>query len=449
MPTYDYDVLVLGAGSGGLSVAEKAAAYGRKTAVIEGGPVGGTCVHVGCVPKKMMWYAAEIAHRLHDAAGYGFDVEAKGLDRAALVQRRQAYIGGITQWYDGYLRDLSIDVIKGTGRFVDAHTLEVAGRRVSGRDIFICVGGEPVMPEIPGAHLGISSDGFFGLTQLPKKVAVVGGGYIGVELAGVLNALGAEVHLVLRHAHALNHFDPLIAEVVTEGLRNDGVHVHHWPAVRELSSEQNGLCLRGEAGSVLFDLNQVLWAVGRRPRTAGLNLAAAGLEPTAEGYILTDNLQQTSVPHIYAVGDVTGRAALTPVAIAAGRRLADRLYGGMPDRHLDYNLIPTVVFAHPPVATVGLTEVQARAHFGDAVKVYSSKFTPMYHAPTLAKRPVAIKLVVTGADEKVVGCHIVGMGADELLQGFAVAMRMGATKRDFDDTVAIHPSIAEELVTLR
>ncbi|MEK6749641.1 MAG: glutathione-disulfide reductase [Pseudomonadota bacterium] len=449
MATYDYDVLVLGAGSGGLSVAEKAAAYGKKTAVIEAGPIGGTCVHVGCVPKKIMWFAADIAHRLHDAAGYGFDVTLQGLDWAALVQRRQDYIAGITQWYDGYLRDLHIDVVRGVGRFVDAHTLEVAGRRVSGREIFICVGGEPITPDIPGAQLGMTSDGFFALTQAPKKAAVVGGGYIGVELAGVLNALGAEVHLILRHAHVLNNFDPLIAETVTEGLRNDGVHIHHWPAVSELSALGDALTLRGVADNAIFDINKLIWAVGRRPRTASLNLQAAGLTATALGYIETDDMQNTCVPHIYALGDVTGRAALTPVAIAAGRRLADRLYGGQTKRHLDYRLIPTVVFAHPPVGTVGLTEPQARAQFGETVKIYSSRFTPMYHAPTAAKRPVAIKLIVVGNDEKVVGCHIVGMGADEMLQGFAVAMRMCATKRDFDDTVAIHPSIAEELVTLR
>jgi len=304
---------------------------------------------------------------------------------------------------------------------------------------------------VPGAELGITSDGFFELDRCPGRVAIVGGGYIGVELAGVLRALGCEVTLFLRaHEDFLPGFEAMLRETLMEEMVNDGVSIHAGTAIASLA--RNGddtLSLTTGTGQVLAGFNAFIWAVGRVPHTAELNLQAAGVEVDAQGFIVTDEYQSTNVHGIYAVGDATGRKPLTPVAIAAARRLADRLFGGQRERRLVYENIPSVVFSHPPIGTVGLTEDGARAIHGDAVKVYQTRFTPMYHNLTVRKPRTAMKLVTVGAMEKVVGCHIIGPGADEMLQGFAVAVRMGATKQDLDDTVAIHPTSAEELVTMR
>ncbi len=445
-----YDLIAIGAGSGGLSVAERAALYGRRCAVVESGPLGGTCVNVGCVPKKVMWFGAGLAHALDDAAGYGFTLHGHDFDWARLKAARDRYVGGINDWYGNYLADSGIDLLRGTARLVDARHVEVGGEVYSADRIALAPGGEPVVPDLPGAEHGITSDGFFALEAQPRRVAVVGSGYIAVELAGLLNGLGSEVTLLVRKGHVLREFDAMLREELMEALGESGVRLLTRTQVAEVRRADDGtLTLVSDGGQELGPFDTLVWAIGRRPRTAGLDLEAAGVATDADGFITTDTYQNTSVDGVYALGDATGRAALTPVAIAAGRRLADRLYGEQPDRHLDYALIPTVVFSHPPIGTVGLTEAEARDAHGDAVKVYQTRFTAMYHA--LAPHPVAtaMKLVCVGAREKVVGCHVIGPGADEMLQGFAVAMRMGATKRDFDDTVAIHPTSAEELVTMR
>ena len=449
MPTH-YDLIAIGAGSGGLSVAERAAKHGAKCAVIEKGPLGGTCVNVGCVPKKVMWFGASIAHTLQDAAGYGFRFDPPSFDWATLKQARDAYVHGINGWYHTYLADSDIDEIPGTARFVDAHTLEVDGQQYTADHIVIAVGGTPTLPDIPGAELGITSDGFFELEELPRRVAVVGAGYIAVELAGVLNALGSDVTMLLRKEHLLRNFDAMLRESLMEEMLNDGISILAGSQVAAVTRQDDGsLCIECTNGQRQEGFDQLVWAIGRTPLTADLNLAAAGLDVTAEGFVPSDDFENTRVPGIYALGDVTGKPALTPVAIAAGRRLGDRLFGGMKERRLVYEHISTVVFSHPPIGTVGLTEEEARATHGDAVKIYQTRFTPMYYAPLEHKRQTAMKLVTVGAQEKVVGCHIIGDGADEMLQGFAVAIRMGATKQDLDDTVAIHPTSAEELVTMR
>lgn len=448
--TRHYDLIALGAGSGGLSVAERAARYGARCAVIERGPLGGTCVNVGCVPKKVMWFGAGLAHALEDAAGYGFSLGAHSFDWAALKGARDRYVHGINDWYHTYLADSNIDEITGTARFVDARTLEVAGQRYTADHIVIATGGYPTVPDLPGAEFGITSDGFFELTELPRRVAVVGAGYIAVELAGVLNALGSDVTLLLRRETLLRGFDAMLRESLMEEMLSAGVNILAGTQVAAVTRPTGGtLSIECGNGQRLEGFDQLIWAIGRTPATAGLNLAAAGVETDAAGYIPSNAYEETNAPGIYAVGDVNGKVALTPVAIAAARRLADRLFGGMADRHLSYELIPTVVFSHPPIGTVGLTEEQARERHGDAVKIYSTRFTPMYHAISGRRERTAMKLVTVGAQEKVVGCHIIGLGADEMLQGFAVALRMGATKRDLDDTVALHPTSAEELVTLR
>ena len=448
--TKHYDLIAIGAGSGGLSVAERAARYGAKCAVIEHGPLGGTCVNVGCVPKKVMWFGAGLAHALEDATGYGFSLSAHSFDWAVLKQARDRYVHNINSWYHTYLADSNIDEIVGSARFVDAHTVEVAGARYSADHIVIAVGGYPTLPDLPGADLGITSDGFFALTELPRRVAVVGSGYIAVELAGVLNALGADVTLLLRRETLLRGFDAMLRESLMEEMLNAGIGILAGTQVVSVDRQGDGsLCIECSNGQRLEGFDQLIWAIGRTPATANLNLAAAGVETDAAGFIPSNSYEETNVPGIYAVGDVNGKLALTPVAIAAARRLADRVFGGMADRHLSYETIPTVVFSHPPIGTVGLTEEQARERHGEAVKIYSTRFTPMYHAISGRREETAMKLVTVGAQEKVVGCHIIGLGADEMLQGFAVAIRIGVTKRDLDDTVALHPTSAEELVTLR
>lgn len=445
-----YDLIAIGAGSGGLSVAERAAKYGAKCAVIESGPVGGTCVNVGCVPKKVMWYGASLAHALRDAQDYGFAVQGGELDWGKLVASREAYIQGINDWYHTYLADSNIDLIQGHGRMLDAHTVEVAGERYSAPHIVIAPGTRPGVPDVPGAELGITSDGFFALREQPRRIAVVGSGYIAVEIAGLLNALGSDVSLVIRRRQVLASFDAMLRDTLMEEMIGAGVNILSGMTPERVARAGDGsLSLFCAGGHEVTGFDTLLWAIGREPNVDQLNLAAAGIESDARGFVITDDFQNTNVAGVYALGDVTGRAALTPVAIAAGRRLGDRLFGGQPERKLDYSLIPTVMFSHPPIGTVGLTEDQARAEHGDAVKVYSTRFTPMYHAFTRHQSKTAMKLVCVGAQEKVLGCHIIGLGADEMLQGFAVAIRMGATKKDLDDTVAIHPTSAEELVTMR
>lgn len=445
-----YDLLSIGAGSGGLSACERAAEYGKKTAVIENKIVGGTCVNIGCVPKKVMWFASEIAGALDDAKGYGFDVTVNGFDWKKLVDAREGYIKGITDWYGNYLKDSNIDYLQGTAKFIDPHTVDVDGVLYTADHIVISPGGYPIVPEVEGAEFGITSDGFFALTEQPKRVAVVGAGYIAVELAGVLNGLGSEVSMLLRRGHFLDSFDVMLRETLMEDMMNAGINIMSRINIEKVVKNADGtLNVFCDGGITIENLDALVWAIGRAPNTAPLDLEAAGIICTEQGYIPTDEFQQTNVAGVYAVGDVIGQAQLTPVAINAARRLSDRLFNNMPDRKLDYSNIPTVMFSHPPIGTMGLTEEQARKEHGDAVKVYQTSFTAMYHALVEHKQQTAMKLVCVGANEKVVGIHIIGKGADEMLQGFSVAIKMGATKKDFDNVVAIHPTSSEELVTMR
>lgn len=445
-----YDLIAIGGGSGGLSAAERAAKYGAKCAVIESGPMGGTCVNVGCVPKKVMWYAGMLAHAVEDAKGYGFAAKTGALDWATLIEGRQGYIQGINDWYHTFLADSNIDEIVGTAKFIDAHTVEVNGERYTAEHIVISPGTKPIVPSTPGAELGINSDGFFALKEQPKRMAVVGSGYIAVEIAGLMCALGTEVTLIIRRGHVLGNFDAMLREVLMEEMVAAGINIMSSMEIEKIEKADDGsLTLNCSGGHTLTGFDRLLWAIGREPNTADLDLPVTGVNTDKAGYIPTDDFQNTNVAGVYAVGDVTGRAALTPVAIGAARRLADRLFDNQPDRKLDYENIATVVFSHPPIGTVGLSEDEARKQHGDAVKVYTSRFTPMYHALTEHKTQTAMKLVCVGAQEKVVGIHMIGLGADEMMQGFAVALRMGATKQDLDDTVAIHPSSAEEFVTMR
>lgn len=447
--TERYDLLVIGGGSGGLAHAQRAVEYGATAAIVEQGPLGGTCVNVGCVPKKVMWYAAHLAHQFHHTADYGFDCEVKGHDWAALKSRRDTYIERLNTLYETNLDRRGVTYLAGKAHFVDAHTISVAGKRYEADRIVIATGGRPMVPDIPGAELGITSDDFFELEERPQRVLIAGSGYIAVELAGVFSALGSDVQLVVRKDRVLRDFDDMLSSELMEAMDHDDIDLVTGIVPHAVQETADGLVLHAVDGRTLGPVDCLLWAIGREPNTEGLDVANAGVEQDVLGFIPTDKYQQTNVENIFAVGDVTGRDALTPVAIAAGRRLADRLYGGMEGRHLEYELIPTVIFSHPTIGTVGLTEEAARAQYGDDVKVYTTGFIGMYYALGTRKRRSVMKLITTGADEKIVGCHVIGEGADEMLQGFAVAIRMGATKQDFDDTVAIHPTSAEELVTMR
>lgn len=446
----DFDLICIGGGSGGIAAARRAAEYGAKTAVVEYKKLGGTCVNVGCVPKKVMWYAAHYFETGYYGGDYGIKSETYGLDWSELKRRRDAYIERLNGIYDRNLRRSGVTLIEGFARFVDPHTIEVGGKRYTAERFVLATGGRPVLPEIPGANLGIDSDGFFALEDKPKHVAVVGAGYVAVELAGVFHHLHTRTHLVIRHERALRGFDPMLQDILMEELKADKLDVVTNATPARLERRDDGLCLTMEDGRELTGLDQVVWAIGRTSMTDDLGLDKAGVVIDERGDIPVDKFQASNRPHIFAIGDVTGQFPLTPVAIAAGRRLSDRLYGGMEGRHLDYHNIATVVFSHPAMGTVGLTEPEARKQFGDAaVKCYTSHFISMEFALGERKRRSAMKLVCTGPEERIVGIHLFGPGSDEMLQGFAVAVRMGATKQDFDDTVAIHPTAAEELVTMR
>lgn len=449
--TRHYDYLAIGGGSGGIASINRAASYGKKCAIIEAKYLGGTCVNVGCVPKKIMWHAAQIAEAIHlYGPDYGFDTTVNSFDWKKLIASRSAYIDRIHQSYDRVLGNNKVDVITGFARFVDAHTVEVNGEKITADHILIATGGRPAIPSIPGAEHGINSDGFFELDAMPKRVAVVGAGYIAVEIAGVLNGLGAETHLFVRKHAPLRTFDPMIVEALVEVMAAEGPMLHTDSIPKSITKNADGsLTLALENGTEQV-VDCLIWAIGREPATDNINLEAAGIKTNKRGYIPVDKFQNTNVAGVYAVGDNTGAVELTPVAVAAGRRLSERLFNNKPDEHLDFTNIPTVVFSHPPIGTIGLTETQAREQYGDdQVKVYKSSFTAMYTAVTSHRQPCRMKLVCAGKEEKIVGIHGIGFGMDEILQGFAVAVKMGATKKDFDNTVAIHPTAAEEFVTMR
>ncbi|XP_030335320.1 glutathione reductase, mitochondrial isoform X8 [Strigops habroptila] len=430
-----YELLVLGGGSGGLAGARRAAELGARVALVEPHRLGGTCVNVGCVPKKVMWNAAVHMEFIHDHADYGFETPSIKFNWRTIKEKRDAYVRRLNEIYENNLKKAHIDIIRGYGKFTadPEPTIEVHGKRYTAPHILIATGGHPAVPsdsQIPGASLGMTSDGFFDLEELPRRSVIVGAGYIAVEIAGILSTLGSKSSLLIRQDKV---------KTVTKspsGLLD----------VTVTSSVPGHKPTEG----VIQDVDCLLWAVGREPNTQDLCLDRVGVQMDAKGHVVVDEYQNTTRRGVYAIGDVCGRALLTPVAIAAGRKLAHRLFEGKQDSRLDYHCIPTVVFSHPPIGTVGLTEDEAVATHGrENVKIYSTSFNPLYHAVTQRKVKCVMKLVCAGKEEKVVGLHMQGLGCDEMLQGFAVAIKMGATKADLDNTVAIHPTSAEELVTLR
>lgn len=464
-PGEKYDVVFIGGGSGGSAGSRRAALHNAKAALIEeSGKLGGTCVNVGCVPKKIMWHAADIADKLrHAANGYHCNLPKDGpkFNWATFKPQRDAYIRWLNGIYDKNVTGEGVAYYAGHAKLTSPTSIEITREdgttySIATDKVVVATGGRPIIPsddEIPGASLGIDSDGFFALEDQPKRVAVVGAGYIAVELAGVLNTLGSETHLIARHDKVLRTFDPSLQDVLLPWMQHTGINFHGNSKVLKVEGQRGGpLTVHLSTGKTL-EVDTLLWAIGRKPNTDNLGLEDVGVKLDKAGNVVVDEWQETNVKGIFSIGDVQGKALLTPVAIAAGRRLSNRLYGEEKFKNdkLDYNDIPTVIFSHPPIGTVGLTEPQAREKYGDAVKIYKSSFRALYFSmiPADHKEPSMFKLVVVGPEERVVGVHVIGLGSDELLQGFAVAVKMGATKRDFDDTVAIHPTSAEELVTLR
>ncbi len=447
-----FDYICIGGGSGGIASANRAAMHGAKVALIEAKALGGTCVNVGCVPKKVMWHGAQIAEAIHlYAKDYGFDVNVNGFNWDKLVENRQAYIDRIHTSYENVLGKNNIEVISGFSKFVDAKTVEVNGEHYTADHILIAVGGAPSIPSIPGAEHGIDSNGFFDLTAQPKRVAVLGAGYIAVEIAGVLNALGTETHLFVRKESPLRSFDPMIVETLVEVMNAEGPTLHTNSNPVEIVKESDGTFTLHFENGTTHQTDLVIWAIGRHPVTDVINLDVTGVKTNDRGFIKVDEYQETNVKGIYCVGDIMeGGIELTPVAVKAGRQLSERLFNGQTTAKMDYNLVPTVVFSHPPIGTIGLTQQDAIAQYGEEnVKVYTSSFTAMYTAVTAHRQPCRMKLVCAGKDEKVVGLHGIGFSMDEMIQGFGVAMKMGATKADFDSVVAIHPTGSEEFVTMR
>lgn len=451
MKAQEFDLIVIGGGSGGLAGAFRAASHGAKVALLEPKELGGTCVNVGCVPKKAMWLAAELSQKLALSAQLGFNSVPPALDWREFVVHRQRYIAGIHASYMRRLDESGVVLMPCHGRLLDAHTVVNAdGVRLQGRHVLIATGGHPHRPDIPGAELGLVSDDFFNLCSAPAHVAIVGGGYIAVELAGVLQALGSQVDVYVRGPRLLEGFDAQIADELADGMRQHGVRLHFGHSVAALErAADDGVVVLAEDGTRSDRFDALIFATGRRPNTDRLGLDAAGVATDEKRFVRVDAYQDTGVPHIHAVGDVTGQAALTPVAIAAARRLMDRVFGASPDARLDYEGIATVVFSHPPAGKVGMTEEEARRHHGDAVRVLTARFRPMLHALADSPQRSLFKLVCAGSDDRVVGIHLLGEGADEILQGFAVAMKKGITLADLHDTVAIHPTSAEEVVLMR
>jgi glutathione reductase (NADPH) len=441
----DFDLFVIGGGSAGVRCARIAAGHGARVGVAEERFWGGTCVNVGCVPKKFMVMAAEYGAAAEDARGFGWNIAKGAHDWATLIAAKDKEIARLNATYKRLLDQSGAKIFEAKARFIDAHTLDVGGERITAERIVIATGGHPTRPDIPGAELGIISDSAFYLERMPARVAIIGGGYIGVEFAGIFAGLGAETHLIYRQPLPLRGFDEDMRLGLAEAMQENGIILHP-DTVPKSITEEDGVKRLALSDLTMLDVDLVFFATGRAPNVASLNLAAAGVATGKEGAVIVDAALATNVPHIFAIGDVTDRLNLTPVATAEGHALADTLFGGRP-RTVNLDNVPTAVFSIPPIGTVGLTEAEA-ARRGEA-KIFLTRFTPMRHNISGRARKTLMKLVVDAATDKVIGAHMLGEDAPEILQGIAVAIIAGATKADFDRTIGIHPSAAEEFVTLR
>lgn len=444
---YEYDLVVIGAGSGGVRASRVAASLGARVAVVEAGRPGGTCVNVGCIPKKLLSHAAHFSQAFDEARDFGWQAPPARFDWATLIANKDREILRLNGVYEQLLAHAGVQLIAGRARITGAHQVAVGERTLSARHILVATGGRPQLPRIPGVEWAISSDQAFSLPALPRRVAVVGGGYIAVEFASIFNGLGAQTTLVHRSARLLRHFDADLGAALAEQLQRHGVQLRLEREIESIAKRGDGLQLQLDDGQALA-VDCVLFATGRVPNTEGLGLQAVGVRLDAKGAIEVDDGFTTSVASIHAVGDVVDRMALTPVALAEGTALAHRLFGAGDQAAPDYALVPTAVFSHPNVGSVGLSEARARERHGD-VRIFKSSFRPLANRLSDAPAPVFLKLVVAGAEQRVVGVHMVGEEAGELIQGFAVALQCGATKAQFDATLGIHPTVAEEFVTMR
>ena len=446
MPKYDYDLITIGAGSGGVRGTRLAGGYGARTAIVEEERVGGTCVLRGCVPKKLLVYGAHYAEHLEDAVNYGWSVDGASHDWARMIDTKNAELDRLNGIYLRILRENNVEVVDGRGVVTDPHTVEVNGKSMTAGKILVAAGGWPSTPDIPGIEHVISSNEALELRELPKRMVIVGGGYIAVEFAGIFAALGVEVTEVIRAEAILRGFDHDIRVNLTDEMQKRGIRVLSETVIRSI--EKNGevytLCC---AGNEIIETDLVMYATGRTPNTAGLGLAEAGVELSGNGAVMVDEWNQSSVESIYAVGDVTDRIALTPVAIQEGRAFAETNFNGNP-MTVDYDDVPSAVFSTPPVGSVGLSEEAARARHGD-IDVYVSRFKPLVHTLSGRDERSFMKLVVDAHTDRVLGAHMMGLDAPEIIQGVAIAIKCDATKAQFDATTGIHPSAAEEFVTMR
>ncbi len=449
--SYDYDLFTIGAGSGGVRAARIAAQTGAKVAIAEEFRTGGTCVIRGCVPKKFMVYASEFRKSFKDAAGFGYSIDNVSYDHAAFIKSLGAEVERLSGIYAKNLGGAGVELLKERAEIVDAHTVKLveSGREITAQRILVAVGGTPFVPDdFDGREHVITSDDIFEIEELPKSIVIAGGGYIAVEFAHIFAGLGVETHLVYRGTPVLRGFDEEVREVVQEGLIAAGVNVHtkaKFSKVEKVDAEFR-YSVTLDNGSVL-NADRVVGALGRVPHTKGLGLENAGVELAPNGSIKVDEWSKTNVDSIWAVGDVTDRVNLTPVAIREGHAFADTEFGGKA-HHFDHDKISTAVFTQPPVGTVGLSEEQAREEYGE-IDIYKSRFKPMKNALSGDQSRVLMKIIVRASDQVVLGCHIVGPDAPEIIQAVGIAVKMNATKQDFDNTCALHPSLAEELVTMR
>ncbi|MCS4488026.1 glutathione-disulfide reductase [Streptococcus sciuri] len=446
-----YDYIVIGGGSAGSGTANRAAMYGAKVLLIEGGQIGGTCVNVGCVPKKIMWYATQISESFHKyASDYGYDIKSSLFSFSKLKESRDSYVTRARQSYANNFKRNGVERLDGFATFVDNHTVSVSGELYTAPHITIATGGHPLYPNISGSDLGEISDDFFNWESLPHSVLIVGAGYIAAELAGVLNELGVKTVLAYRRERILRDFDSMLSKQIMSEMESSGITLYPTCIPKSLRQTERGTLLFEAENGETIEVERVIWAIGRGANTQNIGLENTDIKLTKDGYIKTDDYENTSVSGVYAIGDVNGKIALTPVAIAAGRKLSERLFNHKTNEKLDYTNVPSVIFTHPAIGTVGLSEEKAVEMYGkDNINIYTSSFASMYTAVTDNRQLVKMKLVTFGKDEKVIGLHAIGYGVDEMIQGFAVAIKMGATKKDFDNTIAIHPTGAEEFVTMR
>lgn len=446
MTKYDYDLVTIGAGSGGVRATRMAGGYGKRVAIVEESRVGGTCVMRGCVPKKLLVYGSHFAHDFEDAAGYGWTGLSPKHDWAQLINAKNDELDRLEGVYQRILRDNHVGLLEGRGRLLDKHTVEVGGKTVTAEKILIATGGWPTMPDIPGIQYVISSNEALELECCPERIVIVGGGYIAVEFAGIFNAFGAQVDLIIRAGNILRGFDEDVRETLAAEMEKKGIRIRRDETVRSIEKKTGGsLSLQMGSGDQL-EADKVMYATGRNPNTKGLGLEEAGVKLGKKGEIIVNDQYQSSVPNIFALGDVIDRMALTPVAIEEGMCFVETQFNNNP-RSMDYDNIPTAVFSQPPIGTVGLTEEQAREKAD--IDVYISSFRPMKYTLSGRDEKTMMKLIVDKKTDKVLGCHMVGVDAAEIAQGLGIALKAGATKAQFDATVGIHPTAAEEFVTMR